>query len=220
MPPLAPLPIHCGQQQALAPPALVVWSPWTGLWDQQSLTNSFNTMSMVPPTVTNWVADFDASNHTTSATGNLTYIRPPHLNDHLSIIVGNGSSLPVTSVGDTALPNPFYLNNVLVTPDIIQNLLFICRFTTYDWCSMEFDPFDLSMKHLSTKNVITGCDSSEPLYTMRLPSCSTPSSVVAAPTTLVESAFTWHRRLGHHGVDTMSNLSNASSVVCSRRTHD
>jgi hypothetical protein len=90
-----------------------------GSWDQQSLANSFNTMSMVPPAVIDWVADSSASNHTTSDVSNLTYIRPPHTNAPSSIIVGNGSSLPVTSVGDTTLLSPFYLNNVLVTPDII-----------------------------------------------------------------------------------------------------
>jgi hypothetical protein len=44
--------------------------------------------------------------------------------------MGNGSSLPITSVGDTTLPGLFYLNNILVTPDIIQNLLSVRRFTT------------------------------------------------------------------------------------------
>jgi hypothetical protein len=39
---------------------------------------------------------------------------------------------------------------------------------------MEFDPFGLSVKDLSTRNVITRCDSLGPLYTMRLPSHSTP----------------------------------------------
>jgi hypothetical protein len=161
-----------------------------GSGDQQSLANSFNTMSMVPPIVTDWVADSGASNHTTLNAGNLTYICPPHIKDPSSIIVGNGSSLPVTLVGDTALPDPFYLNNVLVTLDIIQNLLSVCHFTTDNWCSMEFDPFGLSVKDLFTMNMITRCDSSGPLYTMRLPSRSTPSSSVAAPTTLVASAST------------------------------
>jgi hypothetical protein len=87
-------------------------------------------MSMIPPVVTNWVADSSVSNHTTSDVGNLTYIRPPHINDPSSIIVGNGSSLPVISVGDTTLFSLFYLNNVLITPDIIQNLLFVCCFAT------------------------------------------------------------------------------------------
>jgi hypothetical protein len=104
------------------------------------MTNSFDTMAMVTPVVTDWVADSTASNHTTSDAGNLTSFHPPHINDPSSIIVGNGSSLLVTSVGDMTLLDPFYLNNVLVTPNIIQNLLFVHRFTTDNWCSMEFDP--------------------------------------------------------------------------------
>jgi hypothetical protein len=143
MPPLAPLPIHRGQQQAPVPLALAAWSPWTGSWDQQSLANSFNTMALVPPVVTDWVTDFGASNHSTSDVSNLTSICPPHINDPSSIIVGNISSLPVTSVGDTTLPDPLYVNNVLVTPNIIQHLLVVHRFTTGNWCSIEFDPFSL-----------------------------------------------------------------------------
>jgi hypothetical protein len=216
-PPLTPLPIHRGQQQAPTLSAPVVWSPWMGSWDQQLLANSFNTMSMVPRAVPDWVATFGASNHTTPDGGNLTYIRPPHIHDPSSIIVGNRSSLPVTSVGCTALLGLFYHNNVLVTLDIIQNLLSVHRFTTDSWCSMELGPFGLSMKDLSTRNVITRCYRSGPLYTMRLSSCSTPSSSIAAPTDVVASTSTWHRRLGHPSVDTMSKLSNASSVVCSRR---
>jgi hypothetical protein len=76
-------------------------------------------MTMVPPAVTNWMVGSDASNHTTLDVGNLTSVRPPHINDTSSIIVGNESSLLVTSVGDTTLPDPFYLNNVLITSNII-----------------------------------------------------------------------------------------------------
>jgi hypothetical protein len=85
---------------------------------------------MVPPAVSDWVTDSDASNHTTSSAGNLTYVRPPLPTNPLSIVVGNRSSLPVTSVGNTTFPDPFYLKNIIVTPDIIQNLLYVRRFTT------------------------------------------------------------------------------------------
>jgi hypothetical protein len=107
-------------------------------------------MVLTPPAVTDWVADSGASNHTTSDVGNLSSVRPPTSTDPSSIVVGNGSALPVTSVGDSALPGPFYLNNVLVTPDIIQKNLSVRCFTTDNWCSMEFDPFGLSVKDLST----------------------------------------------------------------------
>jgi hypothetical protein len=171
-------------------------SPWMGTWDQQSLANYFNTMALTPPAVSDWVADSSASNHTTSDAGNLTYVGSPTFTDPPSIIIGNGSALLVTSIGDLALPSSFYLNNVLVTPDIIQNLLSIHHFTT-DWCSMEFDPFVLSVKDPSTWNMIARCNSSGPLYTMHLPSHPAPSSPTSAPSALVASASTWHRRLSH-----------------------
>jgi hypothetical protein len=87
-------------------------------------------MALTPPVFTGWVADSSASNHTTSDAGNLTSIHPPTSTDLSSIIVGNVSALSVTSIGDSAIPSPFYLNNVLVTPDIIQNLLSVHCFTT------------------------------------------------------------------------------------------
>jgi hypothetical protein len=85
---------------------------------------------------------------------------------------------------------------------------------------MESDYFGLFVKDLSMWNVITMCNSSEPLYIMYLPSHPTPSSHVAAPLTLVASASTWHRHLDHPGVDVLSKLSHDSSVICSWRTHN
>jgi hypothetical protein len=157
---------------------------------------------------------------TTSDAGNLTSVRPPTSTDPSSIIVGNGSALLVTSVGDSALPGMFYLNNVLITSNIIQNLLSVRCFTTDNWCSMEFNMFDFSVKDLSTRNMITRCNSSGPLYTMCLPSHPAHSSPASTPSALVASASTWHRCLGHPGVDVLSKLSHNSSVIFSSHTHD
>jgi hypothetical protein len=100
------------------------------MWDQQSLANSVNTLALTPLAVTDWGMNSGASNHTTLDVGNLTFVCPPTFSDPSSIVVGNGSALLVTLVGNSTLPGPFYLNNVLVTPDIIQNLLCIRHFTT------------------------------------------------------------------------------------------
>jgi hypothetical protein len=86
-----------------------------------------------------------------------------------SIIVSNGSVLPVTSVGDSVLPGLFYLNDVLLAPDLVQSLLYIHRFTTDNSCSMEFDPFGLFVKGLATRRVLTKYDIIGPLYTLPLP---------------------------------------------------
>jgi hypothetical protein len=111
---------------------------------------------------------------TTPYPSNIYLVRPTNPIAPSSIVVGNGSILPVTSVGDMVLPSPFYLNNILVAPDIIRNLLSICQFTTNKWCLMEFDPFGLSVKDLATRNVIIRCNSSGPLYTICLPTTRAP----------------------------------------------
>jgi hypothetical protein len=85
---------------------------------------------------------------------------------------------------------------------------------------MEFKPFGLSVKDLSPQNMITRCNSSEPLYMMCLPSHPALSSPASAPSTLVASTSTWHRRLGHPSVDALCKLSHDSDVVFSRSTHN
>jgi hypothetical protein len=144
------------------------------------------------------VVDSDATHHTTLSIGNIPTLRPLNSSHPSSIVVGNGSSLSITSVGDSVLFGPFYLNNILLAPDMVQSLLFVRRFTTDNWCSMEFDPFGLSVKGLSTQNVIVRSNSTGLLYTMRLPGSTTPSpdttvALAAAPHALaVIAPTTWH----------------------------
>jgi hypothetical protein len=79
-------------------------------WDQQqALANSFSTMALQPPhnLVNDWVADSDASLHTTHSISNISNPRPLNSASPSSIVVGNGSTLPVTSVGDSVIPGPF-----------------------------------------------------------------------------------------------------------------
>jgi hypothetical protein len=93
------------------------------------------------PTSPDWVVDSDASYHTTPVVGTLSHSHPRNPSLPSSIIVGNNSTLPLTSVGDSVFLGSFYLKDVLVATHIIQNLLFVRRFTTDNSCSMEFDPF-------------------------------------------------------------------------------
>jgi hypothetical protein len=86
-------------------------------------------MTMVPPSISDWVTDSSAPNHTTSSAGNLTSVRSLLPTDPLTVVVGNISSLLVTLVDNMTFPSPFYLDNILVTHNIIQNLLFGHRFT-------------------------------------------------------------------------------------------
>jgi hypothetical protein len=131
------------------------------------------------------VADSGAMHHTTPPVGNISTLHPLASSNPSSIVVGNGSSLLITSVGDSVFPRLFYLKNILFAPDMVQSLLSIHRFTIDNWCSMEFNPFGLSVKDLTTKNVIV----TDPLYMMRLPGSLTPSSSAVATLAAIPHAL-------------------------------
>jgi hypothetical protein len=137
MPPPQPQAPH----QLLPPgtPASMTWYPLVGGWDNASIAAAFSTMAMTPPS-SDWVIDSGASYHTTPTVGTLSRSHPLCSSHPYSIVVGNSSTLPVTLVGASVLPGPFYLNDVLVAPHITHSLLSVRRFTTDNSCSVEFDP--------------------------------------------------------------------------------
>jgi hypothetical protein len=185
-PPLAPLPPRPqayvagapAQQQQFAGPLSVAGSSsygfptptssWT--WDPQALASNFNTMTLTPPPGENWYMDSGASSHMVSNSDRLTQVNPSTSFTPSNIIVGNGSTLPVTTVGSTSfhLPNSsLHLHNVLISPHIIKDLISVRRFTIDNHCSVEFDPFGLSVKDLATGNMIIRCNSIGELYSFR-----------------------------------------------------
>lgn len=128
-----------------------------------------------------------------------------NLNNENSIIVGNGSTIPVYSSGSSLLPTnsrPLHLKNVLITPEIVKNLISVRRFTTDNWCSIEFNPFGFSAKDLQTQKVLLCSDSSGDLYFVptHLNKSQHHSSF------LIESPYIWHRRLGHTNNTILKNL--------------
>jgi histone deacetylase 1/2 len=170
-------------------------------WDQQSLASAFSTVSLNQPQTTDWYFDSGATSHITSDVGTLSSTSTPCLSAPSSIVVGNGSYLPVTSTGATALTPSLRLNNVLVSPKLIKNLISVRQFTIDNNCSVEFDPFGCSVKDLLTRTEIARCNSPGPLYPLRLPPAA--QSRVAGSTSLL-----WHRRLGHPGHEALSKLSS------------
>ena len=146
----------------LAPPST---PPAWSLWDPQSLANAFSTVTLTPPPNTSdWVIDSGASSHIASNPGMIT--ASPSSSFPSSIVVGNGATLPVLGTEYSTLPGPFHLNNVLIAPDIIKNLLSVRKFTTDNSVSVEFDPLVVSVKDLRTRNTLLRCNSSGPLYTL------------------------------------------------------
>ena len=135
----------------------------------------------------------------------LSHSLPPQSFTPSSIVVGNGSLLPVTATGSTDLHRSLHLNNVLVSPSLIKNLISIRQFTSDNNCSVEFDPSGCSVKDLLSRKVIVRCNNSGPLYPLHLPAAA--HSMLATST-----ASLWHRRLGHPGRDAFSKLASILSA--------
>jgi hypothetical protein len=135
-----------------------------------------NTITLNLQAPSEWYADSGAGSHMTTDAGKLSTISSPSSFTPSSIIVGNGPLLPVTATGSHTFSFPHHnlvLNDVLVSPNIIKNLISIRGFTTDNDCSIEFDPFGLFVKDLQTKNVIARCNSSSDLYPFYPPTTST-----------------------------------------------
>jgi hypothetical protein len=140
----------------------------------------------------------------TSSSNNLSHFTFPRYPTPSSIVVGDGSLLPVVGTGSTELSHSLFLNNILVSPQIIKNLISVRQFTIDNNCSVEFDPAGCSVKDLQTRNVIVRCNSSRALYPLHLPPAQ--SLVVKAASPL------WHRRLDHPGHEVLSKLASSVST--------
>ena len=68
---------------------------------------------------------------------------------HSSITIGNGHTLPITCRGNSTLTtttSSFQLNNILVVPSLIRNLISVRQFTKDNNCTIEFDAFGFSVR--------------------------------------------------------------------------
>jgi hypothetical protein len=84
--------------------------------------------------------DTDASGHAANNPGIVSSTRPATSASH--IIIGNGVPLPVRSFGSTTIPyvgKSLSLNNVMISPGLIKNLISVLSFTCDNWVSVEFD---------------------------------------------------------------------------------
>lgn len=189
------------------------WITGPSQWDPQALAASHNTATLATPNSNDWYMDSGASSHMTSNTGTLSLYNPsPTSPSH--IVVGDGSRIPITSIGSTYLHHPnhsFVLNDVLVSPHIIKDLISARRFARDNSCSVCLDPFGFSVKDYQTRIEIARCNSSGDLYPFSaesLPSTALAHTFVAS----TSSIELWHRRLGHLSHDALLRLAQATVI--------
>nr|GEW70745.1 ribonuclease H-like domain-containing protein [Tanacetum cinerariifolium] len=183
-------------------PALVCYAS-----QPTALPSAFITMLLQDPT---WNMDTGANSHLNSNACNLSTLFNKRL--FSSIHVGDGNSVPVTNTGHSIFPSyhrPLHLHNVLVTPNIIKNLIFVCQFTRNNNYTIEFDAFDFSVKDFLTRHILIRCDRSGDLCLVNKPS-TLPAVFMST------SSTTWHQRLGHPGDKVLRSLSSRQFISCNK----
>jgi hypothetical protein len=161
---------------------------------------------------TDWIFDSGASSHM-SASSNL--LSSCTTSPFSSIILGNGSSIPIHCVGQAQLSSPskpLLLCDVLVVPSLIKNLISVRKITRDNLVSLEFNPFGLYVKDYRTKAEIARFNSSSDLYSLH----GTPAA--ADPTSMVAFVDLWHRRLNHLYSASLSCILSEFAIPCNRDT--
>jgi hypothetical protein len=188
--------------------------PGSNTWDQSALLAALNSAGVSThqplPQSSNWFLDTGASTHIASSPGNLHSVRPLQL--PTSIIVGNGAQLPLSHSAAATIPtsySPICLNNVLVSPSIVKNLVSVRKLTRDNNISVEFDPHGFSIKDLHMGTVMLRCESSGELYPLHPPKHLTFSASTA-------TVDLWHARLGHPGHNTLSQVLHSFDFRCNK----
>lgn len=201
------------QSRPSLPPSTEAHLTDSGLQPTRDFAEAFNTMTLTDPSGRNWYMDSGATAHLASSSGILQSVFS--LNTEKSVVVGNGSTILVFSSGSSSIPSnsrPLTLNNILVTPQIIKNLIYVRRFTTDNWCSIEFDPFGFSVKDLQTQKVLLRSESSGDLYYVP----SHLNKEKSESTFIIESSSLWHNRLGHTNNESLQSLISSNSLSCNK----
>nr|GEZ01554.1 ribonuclease H-like domain-containing protein [Tanacetum cinerariifolium] len=145
-----------------------------------------------------------------------------HLNDYVHsftevlnmciyplVPVGDGYSIPITNSGHSILlkpHRPLHLNNVLITRNIVKNLIYVRQYVRDNNCNVEFDAFGFPVKDFMTRRVLLRCDSTGDLYPVIKPS--------TIPHAFFTSQYTWHQHLGHLGSEVLHRILSSNSILC------
>jgi hypothetical protein len=187
--------MHASPAPSTAPPR----------WDQAAFLVAMNNFTLNNHEGTDWIFDSGASSHMSS---NMDFLSACSSSPFSTITIGDGSSIPISCTGHSYIINPntnfknipnFILQNILVAPSLIKNLIFVRQFTIDNYVSIEFDPFGLSVNDLKMGVILVRYNSSGDLYPLHGAPTSTPQAMIA-------SVNLWHRRLGHPNKTTVSSM--------------
>ncbi|GKB45443.1 ribonuclease H-like domain-containing protein [Tanacetum coccineum] len=160
-----------------------------------------------------WNMYTGASSHLADNTCMLTSLSNSSI--YPSLFVGNGHFIPVTHTTHSFLHTsnkPLHLNYILVTPHVIKNLIYVCKFTRDNDVSIEFNAYGLSVKDYQPHKLLLHCDSTGDLYPVtQQPQFTSPFALLS-----FSSTTTWHIRLGNPGEDVLRRLVSSRLISCNK----
>ncbi|GJR07101.1 ribonuclease H-like domain-containing protein [Tanacetum coccineum] len=136
-----------------------------------TIPHAFHTETLQDPAGGAWNMYTGASSHLNASSTCLSDVFNTCL--YPSISVGDGHSIPVTNTCHSILPTShgsLHLRNVLITPSIVKNIIYLRQFVRDNNCTIEFDAFGFSVKDFATRRVLLRCDSTRDLYLVTSPS--------------------------------------------------
>jgi hypothetical protein len=120
-------------------------------FNTQALMAALNSFVVPPQSTSNWFIDFGASSYMSGINTPLPLVTPTTF--PTSITVGNGARLPVTHTASCSIPTHqcnLLLCNILLLPELVENLISVYKLTRDNLVLVEFDPFGFSIKDLHT----------------------------------------------------------------------
>ncbi|EPS58923.1 hypothetical protein M569_15888 [Genlisea aurea] len=151
-------------------------------------------------TQTEWTSDTGATNHMTGKFTLFNNLKP--YTGSNGVIIGDGTTLPITGIGTTALQQnttSIPLNDVLYIPQLTKNLLSVSQLTRQEPVNCEFTNTGLIVKDRTTgRRRLTG-NRRGGLYVVNAPQDDVFSPQAAFFSSRFKSCSSeiWHHRLGH-----------------------
>ncbi|GJU00034.1 ribonuclease H-like domain-containing protein [Tanacetum coccineum] len=128
---------HATAGPNMVPPTVSPAGPTGTPRQETTLPHAFTTGTLHDPASGAWNFDTGASSHLNNSVTNVSEVFNSCM--YPSVSVGDGHAIPVTNTGHSILPTsvrPLHLNNVLITPHIVKNLIYVRQFVRGDLYSV------------------------------------------------------------------------------------
>ncbi|GJZ05349.1 hypothetical protein Tco_0538624 [Tanacetum coccineum] len=127
---------HATAGPNMVPPTVSPAGPIGTPRQETTLPHAFTIGTLHDPASGAWNFDTGASSHLNNSVTNVSEVFNSCM--YPSVSVGDGHAIPVTNTGHSILPTsvrPLHLNNVLITPHIVKNLISVRQFVRGNNCN-------------------------------------------------------------------------------------